>query len=261
MKKNTLFVVGTGIKVISHLTLETKTCIEKADRVLYLVNEPAMQSWIQACNPSSESLNQLYYKLTARNENYLAIAKYVANTLQVTKTLCFVVYGHPTILVQPSIYAINATIKNNHHVHVLPSISTTDCLFSDLKIDPGTAGWQSFETTDFLIYRRQFDTSSHLILWQPAAIGLLSQIKNHNPKKGLNLLTQYLKKKYHETHRIIIYEAAQYPAFRSNIKNIALKDLPTTNIPQLSTLYVPPLKTKLPCPHMTKKINNLFSIS
>ncbi len=57
-------------------------------------------------------------------------------------------------------------------------------------IDPGTCGCHSFEATDFLLYRREYDSSSHLILWQPyTVIGMLGIPVNHNPKKGLQFLS------------------------------------------------------------------------
>lgn len=39
-------------------------------------------------------------------------------------------------------------------------------MYADLDLDPGTHGVQSFEATDFLLYRRQIDPTSALILWQ-----------------------------------------------------------------------------------------------
>ena len=56
MNKNTLIIVGSGIKFMSHLTVETKACIIKADKVLYLVNEPLIEKWIKESNTSAESL-------------------------------------------------------------------------------------------------------------------------------------------------------------------------------------------------------------
>ena len=77
MRKNNLIVVGSGIKFLSHLTTETITCIEKSDKVLYLINEPVMQEWIKKNSKSSESLDELYLKSSKRNDNYTSIAEYI----------------------------------------------------------------------------------------------------------------------------------------------------------------------------------------
>jgi len=90
MQNHTLIIVGAGIKFMSHLTSEAKACIEQADKVLYLVNEPAMQEWIQICNPRSESLDPIYTTYSAREKNYHCISEYVAEALK-TSSSCEVV--------------------------------------------------------------------------------------------------------------------------------------------------------------------------
>lgn len=255
MSKNTLAIVGTGIKFMSHLTVEAKTYIKNADKVLYLVNEPAMKDWIKSFNPSSESLDFLYTKHCSRNDNYKLISEYVLENLQNIKLLCLVIYGHPTVLVQPSIYSANMAIRNGHEVIMLPGISSEDCLFADLGIDPGSCGCQSFEATDFLIYDREYDSSCHLILWQPSVIGLKDISVDYDPKKGLNILTEHLNHKYDLSHEISLYEASQYPALKPKIEKIKLKDLPEIKITRITTLYVPPNVIKKPNSKILKKFN------
>ena len=61
-KNESLTLVGSGIKSLSHLTMEAKTYITQSEKVLYLVNEPAMKEWIQGANKNTESLDYLYFK-------------------------------------------------------------------------------------------------------------------------------------------------------------------------------------------------------
>jgi uncharacterized protein YabN with tetrapyrrole methylase and pyrophosphatase domain len=244
MSAHQLTIVGSGIKFMSHLTHEARAHIEKAEKVLYLVNEPLMQEWINNNCKNAESLDDLYIRNPLRNDNYKLIATYILEKLNKTKLLCVVFYGHPTVFVQPTLYAVAMAREQGYKVLILPGISAEDCLFADLMIDPGTRGCQSFEATDFLLYRREYDSSSHLILWQPFVIGVLGIPQNHDPKKGLQLLTYYLKEKYSLDHEIILYEAAQYPGFSPSIKSIKLKSLPEEKISSLTTLYVKPAKIK-----------------
>jgi len=243
---NKLIIVGSGIKFMSHLTIEVKAHIEQADKVLYLINEPAMQDWIVKNSKHSEPLDDLYIKNPLREENYKLIAEYIIERLTTTKVLCVVIYGHPTVFVQPSLLAAKMAIDRGYNVTILPGISTEDCLFADLMIDPGTCGCHSFEATDFLLYRREYDSCSHLIIWQPYVIGMLGIPVNHNPKKGLHFLSDYLQEKYELNHEITLYEAAQYPAFTPRIDTVTLRDLPDANISSLTTLYIKPNKQKNP---------------
>ncbi|MDR3490819.1 MAG: SAM-dependent methyltransferase [Gammaproteobacteria bacterium] len=257
MNKNTLIVVGSGIKFMSHLTIESKACIEKSDKVLYLVNEPAMQSWIEQANKSAESLDFLYTKHKARHDNYLLIAEYIFDNLKKYETLCVVMYGHPTVFAQPALYATNMAIQNGYNAVIMPGISSEDCLYADLRIDPGSCGCQSFEATDFIIYRRVYDSSSHLILWQSSVIGVLNQPGYHDPLNGLAILVEYLSEKYSLDHEIVVYEAAQYPGFKPKIDKVLLRALAQTKIGRIATLYVPPNKQPIPDLVMLEKIKKI----
>ncbi|MBV9575870.1 MAG: uroporphyrinogen III methylase [Gammaproteobacteria bacterium] len=244
MVPHSLIIVGSGIKFMSHLTVEAKAYIQQSDKVLYLVNEPVMQEWIMLHSSNPESLDELYTKNLLRNDNYQLIAEYILEKLRVTKVLCVVMYGHPTAFAQPALSAARKASDQGYKVMILPGISAEACLFADLMIDPGTYGCQSFEATDFLLYGREYDTSSHLILWQSYVIGVLGLPKDHNPQKGLQLLAGYLQKKYDSNHEIVLYEAAQYPAFSPRIDKVTLQDLPHATISSLTTLYIKPAKQK-----------------
>jgi len=199
-----------------------------------------MQDWIQQLNPSSESLDHLYTQHLLRIDCYKAISKYILETLQNYKHICVVMYGHPAVFAQPALDTVKQAKKNGYFAKILPAISAEDCLFADLLIDPGSYGCQSFEATDFLIHRRQFDTKSHLILWQVGVIGALTHVKNFNDKNGISILANYLKQFYLPEHSVIAYEASQYPSFEPRIEEIALKQLANIVLSRITTLYVPP---------------------
>ncbi len=240
MKNSSLVVVGSGIKFVSHLTTETKAYIRQSDKVLYLVNDPAMKEWIVKNNVNSESLDQLYIKHPLRKDCYQAITEYILAVLQTKQHVCVVIYGHPLVLSQSALNAVHLAQKENYYVKVLPAISTEDCLFADLLVDPGVCGCLSFEATDLLIHGRQIDPSCHVILWQVGAIGVLGHTRTHDNAKGAKLLVTYLNRYYALTHEVILYEAAQYPGFEPTINKVTLENLPESNFSSIYTLYIPP---------------------
>jgi uncharacterized protein YabN with tetrapyrrole methylase and pyrophosphatase domain len=242
MNNGSLTIVGSGIKFLSHLTLEAKTQIEHADRLLYLLNDPALQQWVQQRNPNAESLDSIYHQYKHRQEAYGAITTYILKTLSQHKHVCVLLYGHPTVFSQPALDAVREAKKMGYEVLILPGISAEDCLFADLQIDPGSSGCQSFEATDFLIHHRIFDPRSHLILWQVGIIGVLGHAKTIYNVKVSKVLINYLKKSYLLDHEVILYEAAQYPGFEPKIQQHTLNNLPYANFTRLSTLYIPPIE-------------------
>ncbi len=135
--------------------------------------------------------------------------------------------------------------KEGFYTKILPGISAEDCLFSDLMIDPGSCGCQSFEATDFLIHRKKHDNSAHLILWQVDIIGVRHNPSSYNNEKGIRLLVNFLREQYSLEHEVYVYEAAQYPGFESKISKFPLKMLHEIKLSSISTLYIPPASKAL----------------
>lgn len=241
MTNTRLTIVGSGIKLLSHLTTEVRAHIEKSDKVLYLVNEPLMQEWIAKNSKWSESLDGLYQKYPTRLQCYQAITDYIIEVLQTQCILCVVTYGHPTVFAQPLLAAVNKARELGLEAQTLPGISAEDCLFADVGVNPGDVGCQSFECTDFMLYHRVFDPRSHLLLWQVGVIGLLSQPhEDFDNSKGAALLLEVLSEHYPQDHPIVMYEAAQYPHFIPRIDRHTLKELVEVKYTPITTLYIPP---------------------
>lgn len=242
MNNASLVVVGLGIKFQSHLTIETEAYIKGSDRVFYLVNEPAMKEWIHQNNPQAESLDVFYGKHPLRLHCYHAMTEYVIEAVRKNQHICFVLYGHPTICAKPALNAVLQAKKEGYYAKILPGISAEDCLFADLLINPGSGGCQSYEATDFLIYRRQIDPASHVILWQVGIIGALGYPKSHDNTQGIKLLIEMLNLHYDSNHIVILYEAAQYPHFEPRIDTLPLNKLITAKYSPITTLYIPPAR-------------------
>src|SRR3990167_8979535 len=241
-KQSSLVVVGSGIKFMSHLQLEPKINIEKAEKVLYLVNEPAIQEWIQRIHPNSESLDSFYAHYPLRLHNYQKITSYILENLKKKQHVCVVMYGHPTVFAQPALDAVIQAKKGGYHAEVLPGISAVDCLFADLLIDFGIRGCQLLEATDLLVNCRKHDPSCPLILWQVGIIGMLGHLTSHHHDNtnAAKILRRYLEGYYSLSHDVILYEAAQYPGFKPKIDKFPLKKLPEAQFSRISTLYIPP---------------------
>ncbi|HHT0602629.1 TPA: SAM-dependent methyltransferase, partial [Legionella anisa] len=72
-----LALVGTGIKTIAHITEEAKGYICTCDKVLYLVNEPLLERYIQKLAKSSESLDAIYFNSKSRENAYKNVAQFI----------------------------------------------------------------------------------------------------------------------------------------------------------------------------------------
>lgn len=244
-KKNaSLTVIGTGIKSIAHATFEAKAHIEKSERLFYLTSPSLIDEWILHLNPKALSLSSLYFKYPQRIDCYREITRHLVDEVKKGQHVCAVLYGHPAVFAMPALNAAQQLKSEGYPAWILPGVSAEDCLFADLCIDPCTHGCQSYEATDFLLRRRQFETQCHLILWQVGIIGCSEHPKNYDNRRGAKVLAEYLAKHYGEKHEIILYEAATFPHESPRIEKRTLKHLPEADFKTITTLYVPPLGKK-----------------
>lgn len=237
----TLIVVGSGIKSIAHLTEETKKVIQKADKVLYLVNEDHLKAWIIRESKNAESLEPIYFSIPKRIDAYHQITSAILSNYHKYQNLCVVFYGHPVVFAESALSAVKKIRAENGNAIILPAISSMDCLFADLQIDPGDGGCFSIDATELLIYERCIDIYAHTILWQISNLGM----HDINKSNKLHVLCDYLRNYYLEEQPVCIYEAAIIPVQKPRIEWLKLPELNKAEIKPISTLYIPPITQRV----------------
>lgn len=239
MASGRLVIVGTGIGSIGQVTQEARAFIEQADKVLFLVADPVTSIWITRLNPTAESLLPFYSSGKERLTTYLEMVDRILHYVRQNMSVCVAFYGHPGVFVYPSHEAIIRARAEGFDARMVPGVSAEDCLFADIGVDPGRAGCQSFEATDFLIRKRTFDINTPLILWQIGVVGQIGYQEGCN-LDGLHVLSDELKIHYGPDHLAILYEAAQYPVCDPIIERVRLSELVGARVSAITTLYVPP---------------------
>lgn len=234
---NKLIVVGSGIKTVAHITEETRRVIQYADKVLYLVNEEHLKSWITREAKESESLDAIYFSIIKRIDAYQQITNYIIDQYNKFTTLCVVFYGHPAVFADSALKAVKSINAAGGNAVILPAISSMDCLFSDLQIDPGDQGFFSIDATELLLFERSIDPKAHVVLWQISSLGAHDLART----KKIDVLSDYLKSYYKEEHPICIYEAALYPTQKPRIEWTTLIRLIDLKFSSISSLYIPPV--------------------
>jgi len=235
-----LFVVGTGINSLFHLTPEARARIELADIVLHAVPDPVAEAVIRNLNPRNESLRGFYGENKLRTDTYREMTQYTLAAVRGGRVVCMVFYGHPAVFVMSSHDAVQRARAEGYQAFIIPAVSAADCLFADLCIDPGEVGCQTFEATDFLLFNRRHDSRSYLVLFQVGGIGELGYSSTGYRQHHLHLLVETLLLEYSPQHMIIVYEAPTTPFGKPRIAHMPLGNLRGSNLSAASTLCVPP---------------------
>jgi hypothetical protein len=208
--KGRLVVIGSGIKAVSHFTLEAQAHIQQADIVLYAAADPVTDLWIESQNPRSFDLYQYYADDKGRMITYVQMVERILAEVRAGKYVCALFYGHPGVFVTPSHNAIAIAREEGYDAVMLPAVSAEDCLYADLGVDPSVPGMQIYEATDFLLRRRSVDTTANFILWQVGCIGDLGFKFGGYKNDKFDVLLDYLEEIYGPDHLAVNYVANMF---------------------------------------------------
>lgn len=238
-----LVIVGTGIRTVGQLTMESVAWIERAEKLFYVVADPVAEEVIKRLNPGgAESLLGLYGEGKPRMETYEQMIEAILASVRAGRMTVGAFYGHPGVFAYPSHESVRRARREGFRARMLPGISAEDCLFADLGVDPAVNGCQSFEATDFMANGRTLDTSSQVILWQVGVVGDWTYRRNGYDLSAMPLLLERLYRFYPPTHQVVIYEAPTLPGCEPMIRPIPLYALPYSGVGSASTLYIPPAR-------------------
>jgi uncharacterized protein YabN with tetrapyrrole methylase and pyrophosphatase domain len=257
-KPGSLVVIGTGIRTVGQLTMEAIAWMQEADSLLYVVGDPIAEAVMKRLNPSGAvSLAGYYEEGSQRIYAYNAMVEHILRCVRAGGKTVAAFYGHPGVFAYPSHESIRRARSEGFPARMLPSVSSEDCLFADLGVDPAVGGCQSYEATDFLLNAPLIDSSSQLILWQIGTLGDWTYKRIQYDTRAMPLLVQRLAQFYPLYHLITVYEAAMFPGTEPMIARIPLYSLSEFPITAAMTLYIPPARTRVPDPMLLR----LFSVA
>jgi hypothetical protein len=257
-KRGRLVIIGTGIKTTGQLTTEAIAWMENADSLLYVVGDPIAEAVMQRVNPKGAvSMGGYYEQGRSRLYAYNAMVEHILSCVRNGDITVGAFYGHPGVFAYPSHESIRRARKEGFDARMLPGISSEDCLFADLGVDPAVGGCQSYEATDFLLNNVAIDASSQLVLWQIGTLGDWTYQTRQYDIRAMPLLVRKLSRFYPLTHEITVYEAPMFPTAEPMIARFPLGWLSEFPITAAMTLYIPPARARMPDPEMV----GLFSMS
>lgn len=254
-KRGSLVVVGTGIRTVGQLTMEAVAWIREAESLLYVVGDPIAETVIKNLNPKGAvSLAGYYQEGKPRIYAYEAMIQHILACVRAGDKTVAAFYGHPGVFAYPSHESIRRARSEGYSARMLPGISSEDCLFADLGVDPGVSGCQSYEATDFLMNSPVIDPSTQLILWQIGTLADSTYQRYRYDTSAMPLLVQRLGQFYPASHIITVYEAAMLIGTEPMIAQIPLYTLSQFPISAAMTLYVPPCRTRTADPEMARLV-------
>jgi uncharacterized protein YabN with tetrapyrrole methylase and pyrophosphatase domain len=238
--RGALVAVGTGIRSVGQLTMESVAWLRRADIVLFGVRDVVTEQALRRLNDNIESLGRFYGEGKPRRQTYAEMVERILECVHDGLLTVVAVYGHPAVFVTATHEAIRQLRGEGIEATMLPAVSAEDCLFADLGVDPAIHGCQSYEATDFYLHNRIVDPRSSLVIWQ---IGIFGEgaFRRDGDTSRLGLLVERLLRDYPPWHPVVVYESAVMPNCAPFVNSVPLAALAGSPVPPMSTLYVPPV--------------------
>lgn len=253
MKTGQLAVVGSGMQLGRDISQRALSTIQQADCVFAAVDEFTLV-WLQNLRPGVVSLARHYGEDKDRRQTYRDMEKDLVDAVVAGNKVCAVFYGHPGVFADVPHYTIRKLRELGYRATMDPGISAEACLYADLGLDPGASGVQSFEATQFLVYRRQVDPGAALILWQVGLTGDLSCRQFSTSAERLAVLVEKLLLDYPAETGIVLYEAAILPTLKPRIERLTLGDLARAELKEFTTLVIPAARALQPDEHSLSRL-------
>lgn len=234
--------VGIGITLGSHISPLARSHIEKAEVVFTAVSDGIVELWLKEMNPDVRSLQPYYAEGKPRPQTYREMVEAMMTEVRAGKRVCGVFYGHPGVFAWAPHRAIKVAREEGYAAHMEPGISSEDCLYADLGIDPGKVGCQHFDTTQFMLFRRNVDPSAWLILWQVGLAGEQTGRRFATGPAYRQVLVDVLLRDYPLDHEVTIYRAVTLPLQAPRMERLTIAQLPQADLTMSDTLVVPPAR-------------------
>ena len=236
--------VGTGFSLMAQATPEAVREISRAQRLLYLVADPATARWLTQLNASAESLANHYGIDKPRTASYAEMTERILGHARQGERVCVAFYGHPGVGCDPTHMVMARAKADGIPARILPGISSDACLFADLGVDPMDAGVQSYEASVFVARRPRIDTRAGLLLWQAGFVGDPGiERPGERNRAGTRALVKTLERHYAPSHRAAVYMASWYPICPPSITCTPIRSLARSMTSSGCTWYVPPVAT------------------
>nr|WP_193570560.1 SAM-dependent methyltransferase [Luteibacter yeojuensis] len=240
--RGSLACVGLGMTLGSHLTPLARSHIVSADVVFVGVSDGLVEQWVRRMHADVRSLQAFYTDGKARRATYREMVEAMLAEVRAGRRVCGVFYGHPGVFAQAPHEAVVRAREEGFVATMEPGVSSEDCLYADLGLDPGRFGCQHFEATQFMLHRRMVDTSAWLLLWQVGIAGDLGGGRFDTDAARLGVLVDVLVRHYPLRHEAIVYRAATLPFQAPRIERMPLSALPEATLGMSDTLAIPPCR-------------------
>jgi hypothetical protein len=239
-----IYVVGTGILGVWHLTREAEACLGRSSQCFLVDPGYGIAEHIAELGPRVHNLLEEYQEGGSRIDTYRKMSARVVEAALEEPPVSLAVYGHPTLFVYPTTLIRAAAPHLGLEVEVVAGISSLDTMLIDLDLDPGMNGLQLYDANAVLVERRRLDPEVPCLLLQVDAVESAFHSEAASRPSRFKRLRDHLLQFYPEDHLVTNLRSTSFPIFEPLRVSFELRELPEQIAERRlgGTLYLPPAR-------------------
>ncbi len=204
----TLRIIGSGMKGTLHLTQESLTHCQKANKILWLGAIVGLNTFLNENKWNHEDITLYYENGAIDRDNYDRIKNKIYDELKNYDDIALIVLGHPRLgvtIVQE--FQADASIA----LQILPGISSFDTMINDLKMDPIEEGTCLVDANRLILYDYHMDPCLNYFIYHICSIGnARTDYESPAEKNATHFLQEKLLRHYPDTHELILLKSESH---------------------------------------------------
>lgn len=238
-----LTIIGTGITALAQMSPQAVSYIEQADIVFYHATNGVTAAQIRQLSRESVDLYEYYDEDKRRKTTYVQMSELMLREVRKGRLVVGAFHGHPGFFVFPARRALAIAAAEGFQTAMIPAISAPDCMFADLRVDPGRFGCQILMASRVFSADVIVATTGHVVFLQVSAVGDRRFSYSGYKDNKLGLFFERLIEIYGEDQDAVYYMAAVFPGVEPEIRVRQLKEYRDEAVQraiQAGMLYLPP---------------------
>jgi uncharacterized protein YabN with tetrapyrrole methylase and pyrophosphatase domain len=243
MENPALYIIGLGVKIPGHTTLEAAEALSRCGRLYSIVQEPPAV-WLPSRAGAIPVINlmTMYVEGALRTQNYERVANAILDGLKEAPVVGYVTYGNPLAYDSVAQKLVRDARRDGVSFRVVPGISSIDTILCDLGVDMAP-GIQVFEASWLAASRTPLNPSVAAILLQLGHFGSArAHYRDRRPAEALKDLVEYLCQFYPPAHEVFLVQSSS-TSQPAAIKQVRLDGLcEITDRDWAESMYIPTLE-------------------
>jgi precorrin-2 methylase len=241
-----VFIIGLGVSIPDHTTVEAYRVMESCARLYSIVQEPSLLWLPKGAAEKVQVVNVLpmYTEGALRTDNYERVARTIIDSIREIKPVGYVTYGNPLSYDSVAQNVIRYAVQSGISFRVVPGISSIDTLLCDLGVDMAP-GLQIYEASWVVAAQVNLRTDVATVLLQIGAFGSFRAYYRTPPSAAsLVDLASYLTRFYPASHRVFLVRSSSLPDSSGNVRALDLKSLCAAQTEDIlnASMYIPALR-------------------